>query len=300
MICKECGNKLILSPEGFYVCSVCGLVHEEFTPFYYDKIKEDENIFSYEQTGSYIRYDGISREISYNLSKLHLFYCDSNYYKNTHYMVLGEFNTICEMLKVPSNIRKKALRLYYKMLKEIKKGSRKKIFHSKFLIGALIIAVRESDYELSYNDIIKTFNLRGHNISKADLMEVFSLANKLGLWKGYDIKRLSVRYVRIIVSHIKVKSSRSVIIRKAIELLNEMFIAIDRNFLLGRNPYILSVAFAYIALKNIEKIYGIKISVKRIASIVKYSESAIRADSLLIKKHVFSRKPYIRSIINHK
>ncbi|MCD6562440.1 MAG: hypothetical protein J7K23_00820 [Thermoproteales archaeon] len=296
MKCKECGSKLILSPEGFYVCSTCGLVHEEYIPFETATHLKDNNIFSFSHIGTYI---SAIDDLSFSLSKTHLYYCDSSHFKHSHYMVIKEFNTICEILRVPLRIRKKALRIYYKMLKEKRRFSTKKIFHYKYLVVALVLASRDSNFELSYNVVIEVFNSRGHNVTKADLLETFALANKIGLYKKYDVRTLSEKYIKLIVSRIDTgKLSKSKIVMRAYAELDKKFSLINTKIFLGRNPHIIAIALAYIVLKSLKEPYKIKISVKKVSKIVNYSESAIRSNSLLIRK--YSRKPYIRSIINHK
>ncbi|OYT30683.1 MAG: hypothetical protein B6U94_05935 [Thermofilum sp. ex4484_79] len=298
MRCRECEGKIVVNPEGFYVCSECGLIQEEYIPFEFSNEKEGESIYTFDYIGSFVDREGKHKE--YVISKLHLYYGRGQLYKYSHYNILKEFNSICEILKIPHSIRKKAIRIYYRLIKEVKdRRNKKKIFHFKYLATSLILALRDSEFEIPYKDVLGVFNSRGHTISKSELMEAFNTANKIGLYKRFDIARLVRRYSKIILVNLPVKNiSSSKIAKDVNKEITRLLNIIDFRAFSGKNPHIIAIAVVYLALRKIRKKYGIRVSVRKISEIVGYSQSAVRSNSLLILKYLKSRKPYIGFVIN--
>ncbi len=265
--CRECGGRIVLSESGEFVCSRCGLVH-------------DENRLMGAQLGAYrpvqnplelgtflaVRIgdsgSGVDSRKFARLSRV-------NWHSKVHgdrsmqYRVLKTLERACIRLGIPELARDYAFSLYLKVAGalERKKERGRRLNHYRIAAACLLISARKHGLEVESGQVVETFRELGHRVRKSNFMEALALIRRTGeywdldlrarieIWMAKALKRLvwntSVRE--------RIGSSPGLLEKRAFREALSMLERTDLRRLQGHNPHILALAYLYLALGRISR-----------------------------------------------
>jgi len=273
--CGECGGRLVVSPEGFLVCSNCGLVAEDLV---LDPYIPEREIKGAVPLGG-IEYGSVvpSATCSYarRLSRLNAIvkYSDEMAMERE---VLNELIAVSHELDVPRQVRDSAFLLYRRMARAIAEGisSEKRVNHFRVAAAALILACRLYGRPLPSHKVIKAFRRRGHTVTLSNVLEALHIARRRGVAPRPTISEILARYASILRRHGVNLHERS------IEIAAKLLDSTPRVYVGGRDPHLLALAALYLALRY----EGGDVSYYKVAKITGRSASSVRANVKLLER----------------
>ncbi|RLF06455.1 MAG: hypothetical protein DRK00_01515 [Thermoprotei archaeon] len=277
--CSECGGRLVISPEGFPVCSNCGLVAQELVfdwsmPLSGD-IKGRIYLGGWEEGSVIVNHllGSQHRKVSERLVKLNIIakYGDG---KSADREVFRELAVICRMLRLPRDAREHAFIIYRKLTKILKDAvTGRKVTHFKVAAAALALSSRSEGRPIPPLKIAKAFRARGHLVSPSDIMMIVHLARHRGEVPRYTTRDM-LRVCASTLAKLGVKIDEAAV-RDAEEILNR----VPRHFVSGRDTHLLALAALYLSLKR----RGVSVSYYKLARVTRRAASSIRANVKLLE-----------------
>ena len=285
--CPECHSPLTLNDVGEVVCTNCGLVVSDFVPE--RRRASQRRVMPWRlpvevhSTGSLLTVslriaeglgpEGVSRYR--RLAKAHKLspvYGD----RSTLYRAIKVLERVCNELRIPEDVRERAVQVYHKMLKVLPDGVVRPN-HYRLVAASLIVALKEAELTVPIRDVISCFRKLGHRVSYSGVLRAHFHIRKL---IGYN-PRVNLRaYVYgVLESLIPGRSLsddefRLRVYRRAMLLLSN----VERRQVAGKNPYIVALAAVYAAAVLVSgKRRPRAITQRALSEASGFSESAIRA-----------------------
>lgn len=182
---------------------------------------------------------------------------------------LKDLKMLCLDMNIPIEAEKRAKKLYFYTLKNIRKTlGNVRVSHYSLLLISLSAVAKEMEIPFNLNKAIKVLRSRGNRVSRADIIRVVNILKEAEIpLNGRDL----LDYYSSLVSKLT-GVEREIIYLEAKKLVDNA-----RRKLQGRNPHIIALAATYLALKTgYFRNTSIKISVERLSELTGHSSSSIR------------------------
>lgn len=276
MKCRECGGKIIVAPEGYYVCSNCGLVYDDF-PVY--QLSRGEKYTEY-TIGSYIlssyansKYNKVVK----NLSNVNIKASYDAFYSA---LLRTEkiMKKICYSMDLSPQYTESIWREYVFVLQRIFKGGYYKRYTTKYisiLAAILYIRLKSKNYYISSKQLVHIFKQNGYRFSLSNLMEGLHILRKIGYIKRREDY---TNYINYIINKISKEYmlNRKIIYEKVQKILEKNIKFNGRNM---KNIY------AALVFCVIRQLYDKKISMKKYSDTIGISFSTLRENIRYIKSN---------------
>jgi len=274
----------VVSPEGFLVCSSCGLVAQELI---FDwsmppdgDVKGRIYLGGWEE-GSIIANPPLGgSRVCERLVKLNIIVKYGGG-RSADREVFRELTAVCKALGLPREVWEHAFIIYRKLVRTLRDVvARRRVTHFKVAAAALALSSRSEGRPIPPLKIARAFRARGHLVSPSDIMEIVHLARQRGGVPRYTIRDM-LRLCAAVLARLGVRVDEAVV-RDAEEVLR----AVPRHYVSGRDPHLLALAALYLVLKR----RGVSISYYRLARIARRAASSVRANVMLLEELLHMRE----------
>lgn len=274
MKCRECGGRIVVAPEGYYVCSNCGLIHDDL-PVY--EVSSEEKNVGY-TLGSYIlpTYVNLNHnKVAKNLRSINI-KMSYDVFRSALLRTEKVMKKICYSMSLSSQYTESIWKDYVFVLQRIFKEGYYKRYGTKYisiLAAILYVRLKSKNYYLSSNQLVQIFKENGYRFSLSNLMEGLHILRRIGYIDRREDYNDFINYIIDKVSK-KYNLNNKLIHEKINKILNNNIKFSGRNM---KNVY------AALIFCVIKKLYDEKISMKKYSNIVGISFSTLRENVRFVK-----------------
>jgi len=178
MKCRECGGRLILHEEGYYVCERCGLIHTEDRVFSVEEAVRErgvdgEHIFH----GSYVF--STKNEESTSLVRLQIDLATS-----PGFMAVQRYRRILRILQYKLGFSEKVtsevLRDFNKFVYKWRRDKSLPRSYAGIIVALLYLRLKKNNINVTLRDVVGAFKEYGKKVSEADVLKAISFLRKNG------------------------------------------------------------------------------------------------------------------------